>query len=277
MHQTKQKLSNYMDCTVQIEILQSYSVFQVEFYAAWSPTSIHLEPVFAEISLRQKHFLSKRTKKKDLCFFRYGTECLRFAKVDLSRWPGIGKDYNIDLSGASPQVPSFILFENGVESARIPHVYPDGSVAKGKYRKVRLSSRKLVWGQLWSQIDLVRGFELDMRYAKTLGKKENKKKDQFWTFPCKCRLCSPFQIRLIRLTVASRTRNHLRQTSPAAQFTSDEVEWKASVTVPTVCSQFQFDKRFVRNATVLLYSSWYFRIVSYYSTKSTYCFLQSRQ
>jgi len=81
--------------------------------------------------------------------FRYGTDRLRFAKVDLSRWPGIGKDYNIDLSGASPQVPSFILFENGVEAARIPHVYPDGSIAKGKYRKVRHSLTNLFLGQLW--------------------------------------------------------------------------------------------------------------------------------
>lgn len=40
---------------------------QVEFYAPWSPPCIHLEPVFAELSLK------------------YTTARLRFGKVDAAR------------------------------------------------------------------------------------------------------------------------------------------------------------------------------------------------
>ena len=37
--------------------------------------------------------------------------------------------------GTSKQLPTLIMFENGLETARIPHVYSDGSVAKGRYRR----------------------------------------------------------------------------------------------------------------------------------------------
>ncbi|GMH39830.1 hypothetical protein BSKO_07734 [Bryopsis sp. KO-2023] len=123
--------------------------YLVEFYAHWSPACVHLEPVFAELSLR------------------YATETLRFAKFDLARWPHVAKDHFINMAGASPQLPTLIMFEDGKEIARIPHVFSDGSVAKGRYRKG----------------DIVKGFELDMRYTRTKGQKgpqqsgQDKKKD----------------------------------------------------------------------------------------------------
>jgi hypothetical protein len=42
----------------------------------------------------------------------------------------------VSLSGTSKQLPTLIMYENGRECARIPHIFADGSVAKGRYRKV---------------------------------------------------------------------------------------------------------------------------------------------
>lgn len=67
---------------------------------------------------------------------RYSSDTLRFAKLDLARWPHVAKEHRIDMAGASPQLPTLIMFEKGKEIARIPHVFSDGSVAKGRYRKV---------------------------------------------------------------------------------------------------------------------------------------------
>ncbi|XRB09678.1 thioredoxin-related transmembrane protein 2 [Pycnococcus provasolii] len=105
------------------------------FFASWSPPCVHVEPTFAKLSER------------------FTTQSMRFAKVDVARWPVLAKKHGISTSGVSKQLPTIILFEGGREVARIPHVYPDGRVAKGRF--------------FWS--DLVKGFELDMRYARSRG------------------------------------------------------------------------------------------------------------
>ncbi len=53
-------------------------------------------------------------------------------------------------AGASTQLPTLILFQKGKETARVPHVYPDGKVAGGKYRRVSSSVGGWVggWGVL---------------------------------------------------------------------------------------------------------------------------------
>ena len=90
----------------------------VEFYAPWAPQCLYLEPVLAEISLQ------------------YSSETLRFGKIDVSRWPALAKRYRISIRGENGnQLPTLIMFEKGKESGRIPHVYNDGKVAAGKYRK----------------------------------------------------------------------------------------------------------------------------------------------
>jgi len=107
-------------------------VWLVEFYTTWHPVCIAVEPVFAELSLK------------------YGCDCLRFAKVDLGRFPSVSKDMNIDTSGSSKQLPTLIFFEDGKEAARIPHVFSDNSVNKGLFRRK----------------DIIKGFALDEYYAK---------------------------------------------------------------------------------------------------------------
>jgi hypothetical protein len=54
------------------------------------------------------------------------------------------------------------MFEKGVEVGRIPQVYDDGSVAKGRLRRV----------------DIVKGFELETRYLKSMGKVKAKEGKQ---------------------------------------------------------------------------------------------------
>lgn len=52
------------------------------------------------------------------------------------RWPALAKQFNVNTSGVGQQLPTLVVFEKGKEVVRIPHVYPDGSVAKGSFRKV---------------------------------------------------------------------------------------------------------------------------------------------
>eukprot|EP00959_Pyramimonas_sp_CCMP1952_P362249 7586751-Pyramimonas_sp.AAC.1 len=62
----------------------------VEFYTSWSPPCVHLEPIFAQLSVK------------------YSSENLQFAKMDLGRWPRIAKEFNISISGTSKQLPTLI-------------------------------------------------------------------------------------------------------------------------------------------------------------------------
>lgn len=114
----------------------------VEFHAAWSPPCIHLEPTMAKLSLK------------------YSSQELRFGKLDLGRWPYVGKDYKISTSATSHQLPTLIMFEGGKEVARIPHVFQDGSFVKGRYREK----------------DIVKGFDLEERLAMTRRKTTRRKK-----------------------------------------------------------------------------------------------------
>ncbi|KAK3270573.1 hypothetical protein CYMTET_21034 [Cymbomonas tetramitiformis] len=118
----------------------------VEFYVTWSPSCVHLEPIISELSLK------------------YSSEKLQFGKMDLGRWPLMAKELNVSMKGTSPQLPTLIMFEGGKEICRIPHVFSDGSVAKGRYRKR----------------DLIRGFDLDNATYKgkttTVEKKNEKTK-----------------------------------------------------------------------------------------------------
>lgn len=104
----------------------------VEFYASWSPPCVNLEPTYAALSCK------------------YGSENLKFAKLDLMRWPKTGEEYGINVSGTSKQLPTLILFEKGVEVVRVPHMYKDGRIARARLRKE----------------DLIAAFSLDDRKKK---------------------------------------------------------------------------------------------------------------
>ena len=108
----------------------------IEFYASWSPPCVNLEPTFADLSCK------------------YTSENFKFAKFDLTRWPKVGEEYGINVSGTSKQLPTLILFEKGAEAVRVPHVYKDGRIARARLRKD----------------DIIAAFTLDIRRKKSLLK-----------------------------------------------------------------------------------------------------------
>ena len=89
----------------------------VELFAPWSPQCLVLEPVFAELSQT------------------YGTDKRRFGKLDVSRWPSMAKELNINLNGVTDQLPTFVSFQNGKELKRIPLVGESGKVYGGRIRR----------------------------------------------------------------------------------------------------------------------------------------------
>lgn len=77
----------------------------VEFYAPWSPPCIHLEPAVAELSLK------------------YASDRLRWGRIDASRWPQLAAAQKVQVYGAQPALPTFVMYEKGKEQGRIPHLY----------------------------------------------------------------------------------------------------------------------------------------------------------
>lgn len=122
----------------------STSMWLVEFYASWSPPCVQIEPLVADISLR------------------YATHLLSFGKLDVGRWPHVAKQHGIAVGGSSRQLPTFIMFRDGKEIGRVPHVYADGSIAKGRYRKQ----------------DLIKAFELDALYIRASSAKRARRRQE---------------------------------------------------------------------------------------------------
>ena len=89
----------------------------VELFAPWSPQCLVLEPVFAELSQT------------------YATEKRKFGKLDVSRWPAMAKELNVNLNGVTDQLPTFVSFQNGKEIKRVPLVSESGKVYGGRIRR----------------------------------------------------------------------------------------------------------------------------------------------
>ncbi|GAX75570.1 hypothetical protein CEUSTIGMA_g3013.t1 [Chlamydomonas eustigma] len=100
----------------------AYLVF---LHTKWSISSMHAYTIFSELS-RQ-----------------YTSERITFAKLDLSVWPNWSKKLGVDISPQSWQLPTIILYENGLELKRLP---------KRSGKELRRDT-------------IVKAFELDMRLA----------------------------------------------------------------------------------------------------------------
>lgn len=74
----------------------------VAFYTVWNPSCVNFAPIFSELS------------------HDYHLENLRFGKVDIGRFPNIGKKYYVSDSSMSRQLPTVVLFRNGKEVDRRP-------------------------------------------------------------------------------------------------------------------------------------------------------------
>lgn len=84
----------------------------VTFYTVWNPACVNFAPIFSQISAE------------------YNLENLRFGKVDVGRFPEIGKKYHVSDSSFSKQLPTIILFRNGKEVMRRPHADSKGKLVK---------------------------------------------------------------------------------------------------------------------------------------------------
>lgn len=83
------------------------------FHADWCDTSVQHEAMFAELSLK------------------YANDDIKFAKMDLGRYPEIADDFKIDISStASWQLPSILCFQNRQETHRLPPFDANGNVIK---------------------------------------------------------------------------------------------------------------------------------------------------
>ncbi|CAH8613563.1 unnamed protein product [Dicrocoelium dendriticum] len=123
------------DSTFEREVLHgdSRTAWLVTFYTAWSPACISLQPIFAELS-------------ND-----FGSEHLKFGKLDVARYPELATKHNIDTSSWSKQLPTIILFRHGRETARRPAIL--GTTKK--------SVQKFVF--TWENI--INGFSLTELYS----------------------------------------------------------------------------------------------------------------
>lgn len=92
------------------------------FFTLWHPACVALEPVLADLSVR------------------YGTPGLRFWRLDVTRYPGAATRHGVAVGGTTRQLPTLVLFRGGEELGRIPHVYPDGTVAKGVFRRAAIET-----------------------------------------------------------------------------------------------------------------------------------------
>eukprot|EP00897_Mesotaenium_endlicherianum_P005595 jgi/Mesen1/5063/ME000252S04171 len=105
------------------------SAWLVMCCAHWVPACGHLESLFAELSTE------------------YASSALHFGRLDLACFPTAADQLLLDSGAFSGQLPAFLMFENGVETKRLPRF---GSASS--FFPVPPVHKE----------DLVRTFELDM-------------------------------------------------------------------------------------------------------------------
>jgi len=69
-------------------------------------------------------------------YFRYDTKYLKFGKIDISRYPDAANKYHISDSSLSRQLPTVIMFKNGVEELRRPTYDSKGKIFKFFFTEV---------------------------------------------------------------------------------------------------------------------------------------------
>lgn len=112
----------------------------VTFYAGWADSCRQVEPLIAQMSTK------------------YTTKELRFAKLDVGRWPHLATRHNVSVSVTSKQLPTIALFQGGEELGRVPHVFEGGKVGKPRFTLKHLAAC----------------FELDRRLARAKARAASK-------------------------------------------------------------------------------------------------------
>jgi len=108
-------------------------VYLVEFYATWSSPCSYFAETFAEISLSYSH------------------EYLKFGKLDVGRYPSAARRYHIDSGVRSKQLPTLILFADGVE----------------KLRRPLPCENEVSWYYRFTKENIIRDFNLNEHYSES--------------------------------------------------------------------------------------------------------------
>lgn len=153
----------------RVLVPEAQGAWVVLLQVPWHGDCVNFAPAFADLA---------RT-------YGGGGGALRFATLDLARWPGLAQRYGVDLNGAHPpyrsccaadrlrlrrlgrpraattsQLPTVVLYEGGAEVDRLPRKKAGGGVAKGR----------------WKADDVVRIFDLPKRAGVEKGGKAEKKR-----------------------------------------------------------------------------------------------------
>lgn len=92
-------------------------IWFVALYTVWNPACVNFAPIFSELSSD------------------YHLENLRFGKIDIGRFPSVGKKYYVSDSSLSRQLPTIICFKNGKEILRRPAIDSKGKLQKFFFSK----------------------------------------------------------------------------------------------------------------------------------------------
>lgn len=102
-------------------VLEGRGAFVVVFYAPWHDSCYATMPIWAEMSVK------------------YSTPLLQFLLVNVETAPLIAKKCVVDTTGMTRQLPSLLLYEDGIEVARFPPVNAQGSrpqVVKYRFKEI---------------------------------------------------------------------------------------------------------------------------------------------
>lgn len=99
-------------------------VWIVVFYTAWNPSCVNFAPIYAELSNQ------------------YGLDNLRFAKIDIGRYPEVARRFRVDDSSLSRQLPTLILFKDGKEHIRRPDIDTTNKIHKFYFSEVKKNQTK---------------------------------------------------------------------------------------------------------------------------------------
>ncbi|KAJ0169725.1 hypothetical protein K1T71_014331 [Dendrolimus kikuchii] len=106
LHSLDEELKNHKNIT-----------WLVCLYAAWHPACVNFAPVYSELSAS------------------YGLQNLKFAKLDVGRYPEAAAKYRVQDGPTSRQLPTLILFAEGQERMRRPHPDHNGKLQKFLFSK----------------------------------------------------------------------------------------------------------------------------------------------
>jgi len=133
-----EKITYFSEVSLAEQLAQDTRVvWMVTFYAAWSPSCINFAHVFSKLSAD------------------YSLPNLRFGKIDVGRYAEVAKEYHINTSSLSRQLPTIILFQEGKELGRVP------AIENGRVQKF-----------IFKEENIAAAFDLNNLYAKC---KEDKK------------------------------------------------------------------------------------------------------